>query len=148
METLEKKTATITASITEAQKKRFTKLTEEQGIASSVLLRMLIQHIMQVDAQEAENFTKQGVEWLLNCYEHLPSSLETFADMRGSKVSTHLTPRQYSDFKELAKKRVRRAGSLLAIIVSLFLEGIIKINLGNHVSGVSGVPTTTGAAGK
>jgi hypothetical protein len=35
---------------------------------------------------------------------------------------------------ELGKKQVRRAGSLLAIIVSLFIEGIIKISVESNVS--------------
>jgi hypothetical protein len=119
------KSAIISLSLTQGQKSLFQ--SKCQNIPFSVALRQLIQYCIEVE-QNSDVSGKESIEYLIACYERLPSSRESLVEKRNAKTSAHITGEDYSQFKELANKRVRRPANLLAILVDLFNHDVIPKN--------------------
>lgn len=133
----DKKTTTITVGLTDALKERFIARTKDLGISSSILLRLLILHSLQLEDEEKKNPNKRNIEGLFTCYEHLTSSRETFVGSKTAKISVHVNEELFRDFNQFANSRIRHASSLLRILLTLFVEGIIKISIASSVSAVA-----------
>jgi hypothetical protein len=119
------KSATISLSLTQGQKSLFQ--SKCQKIPFSVALRQLIQYSIEIE-RNSDASGKESIEHLIACYERLPSSRESLVEKRNAKTSAHITEGDYSQFKELANKRVRRPANLLAILVDLFIYDVIPKN--------------------